>query len=270
MAQRQTKSRTSTNRPASPVWLTHGLGWGGALADLLYPPQCAACQSRDVISRRPIPLCGPCTEALSHERRLPACPTCARRVADFEVDDGRCTACRESRPRVQALVRVAPYGDVVAPLLRSLKYRGRSAWAKPLAGWLAEAIEAAPWRGRVEIVTPVPTHWLHRFNRPLHAAEVLTRNACQQLQLPWAPLLARARAGPHQVGLPATQRQFNVRGAFRLARGVSLHQARVLIIDDVRTTGATLDQCARVLFQAGAAEVYGAVLLRAELGQAGA
>jgi predicted amidophosphoribosyltransferase len=74
-------------------------------------------------------------------------------------------------------------------------------------------------------------------------------------------VLRRVRGGPHQIGLSHSQRVENVRGAFAMARGVTLRGARLLLVDDVMTTGATLNECAKVLRRGGAAEVYAAVVL---------
>ena len=131
-----------------------------------------------------------------------------------------------------------------------------------LGGWLVEAIETAPWRERIEAVVSVPTHWKRRFNRPFHAADALASVVARKVSLPHVPVLRRVRAGPRQIGLSHTERSANVRGAFSIRKGVTLRNARLLLIDDVRTTGATLEECAKVLRRGGAAEVYAAVVLR--------
>lgn len=127
---------------------------------------------------------------------------------------------------------------------------------------MAEAVETAPWRERVEAVVSVPTHWKRRFNRPFHAADALASFVARRVNLPHLAVLRRVRAGPHQIGLSPTDRAANVRGAFAVRKGVTLHDARLLLIDDVRTTGATVEECAKVLRREGAAEVYAAVVLR--------
>ncbi len=99
--------------------------------------------------------------------------------------------------------------------------------------------------------------------RPLYPAEALAAAVAQATDLPQLPILLRIRAGAHQVGLSFAQRAANVRGVFRLRKGVRLHDARLLLVDDVRTTGATLEECAKVLRRSGAREVFAAVALRA-------
>jgi len=161
--------------------------------------------------------------------------------------------------RIAGAVRVALYDGAFGALIRAWKYHGQECFSKPLGTWLAEAVRAALWFDRVEAVVPVPTHWRHRFGRPVYAAEALAATTADRLNLPCVPLLRRVRAGPHQIGLSYTQRQANVRGAFALARGVRIDGARVLLIDDVRTTGATLEECARVLRKAGCLTIYAGV-----------
>lgn len=172
------------------------------------------------------------------------------------------------------MVRVGPYRrhehdgarerdnvSSLGRLLRSYKYSGREESGPVLAGWLAQVVGGAPWLDRVEAIVAVPTHWRHRLTRPLYAAEALAAVVAKRTALPQAPVLTRVKAGPHQIGLSYTDRADNVRGAFAIRRGVSLKDARLLLIDDVKTTGATIDECAKVLRRGGAAEVYAAVVV---------
>jgi ComF family protein len=103
----------------------------------------------------------------------------------------------------------------------------------------------------VEIVVPVPLHWRRRRRRGFNQAEALARN----LGLPCRNALRRRRSTPSQTDLPAAERQRNVRDAFALRRGAEVNGRIVLIVDDVATTGATIEACARVLRAAGAQEV---------------
>ena len=147
--------------------------------------------------------------------------------------------------------------------VRSYKY-GRREELEPLLGnWLLEAIEASSWRDRIEAIVPVPTHWRRRIKQSVYPAERLASFVADRTDLPQLPILRRTRAGPHQIGLSYTARVKNVRGAFAVRSGVSLNKARLLIIDDVKTTGATVDECARVLRRAGASELYAATIVKA-------
>jgi ComF family protein len=194
-------------------------------------------------------------------------------VALYEVSNGRCSECRRRPVRVTGSVRVGPYrvGSYCGPLghlLRAYKYHRREELEPLLGGWLAEVVEAAPWRNRVEAVVPVPTHWRRRIMRPFYPAERLASFVAKRMGLPLVPILRRTRTGPKQIGLSYTNRVINVHGAFAVRPGVSLDNTRLLIVDDVKTTGATINECARVLRRAGAAELYAAFVVRAGWQQA--
>jgi ComF family protein len=149
----------------------------------------------------------------------------------------------------------------IGQLLRTYKFHAREELGPLLGSWLANVIAGAPWRDRVEGIVAVPTHWRRRIQRPFHAADDLAAIVAEHTALPRLPILKRTRAGPHQIGLNYEERVRNVRGAFALRRGVKLRDTRLLLIDDVKTTGATINECARVLREDGAAEVYAAVVV---------
>ena len=146
-------------------------------------------------------------------------------------------------------------------LIRAYKYHGRTRLEPLLSGWLSEAVASAPWWSRVEAIVSVPTHWRHGLGRPLYAADALADRVAKAAALPRARVLRRVRAGPHQIGLSFSDRAANVRGAFAMCRGVTMNGTRLLLIDDVKTTGATLNECAKVLRAGGAAEVFAAVVV---------
>ncbi len=259
--------------------------------NLLFPPRCILCDAwPDEEAAR---LCANCARKLDDERGIPSCPWCAASVAPYEVWRGRCRACRNRRLRVAGTVRVGPYSvpdttDTAGPdasvrsgpasgggstveggrlvqshlgqLVRSFKYHEREQVGLVLGEWLAEVVAKAPWYEKVEAIVSVPTHWTRRVWYPLHAADALASIVAGRTGLSWLPILKRVRAGPHQIGLSYDERVRNVRDAFALRRGVRLRDARLLLIDDVKTTGATINECAKMLRQGGAAEVYAAVV----------
>lgn len=242
--------------------------------DILFPPYCTLCANWPDADG--VWFCRHCAGSLERERDTPACPTCAASVAPCEVHKGRCRRCRGRRFRVKATVRIGPYtaapsglqgtGSVatcLARVLRAYKYRQRWELEAILSEWLADAILKAPWFPRIEAIVSVPTHWRRRLRRPWHVADRLGRAVAERAELPWLSILKRIKAGPHQIELNYRERIRNVRGAFALRRSVRLDNARLLLIDDVKTTGATLNECARVLRHNGTAEVYGAVALTA-------
>lgn len=232
-----------------------------SLTDIVFPPYCPLCGQW--VELPGAAFCARCAATLNDERSEEACPTCGATVARFEVSQGQCSECRGRPVRVLGTVRVGPYGTCLGRLLRLYKYRGRTELGRTMGTWLAEVVARAPWRDRVEAVLSVPTHWSRRIRRRFHPAEQFAAAVGRKTGLPYAPLLQRIRGGKHQIGLSHTERARNVLGAFAIPRGVSFQGARLLLIDDVRTTGATIAECAKVLRQGGAEEIYAAVVVQA-------
>ena len=114
------------------------------------------------------------------------------------------------------------------------------------------------------MVAPVPMHWVRRLGRGWNHSSGLARRVARRLKLPMDDELVRTRNTPPQVGLPASQRAGNVRGAFAVPRPKEVAGANVLLVDDVMTTGATANEAARTLRRAGAERVIVAVVARAE------
>jgi len=110
----------------------------------------------------------------------------------------------------------------------------------------------------IDIVVPVPLHWRRRRQRGFNQAEALART----LGMPWRNALRRTRRTPSQTELPAAQRHRNVREAFALRRRAAVSGRSILLVDDVATTGATLEACAEVLRAAGAREVRALTVAR--------
>lgn len=245
--------RTEASRP-----LRHPLR---GLMDVFFPARCSVCGAP----------CGPgvgfaceaCLPKLERSRLKRACPRCAVSVAPYEVHKGRCKTCRHLQLFTLGIVRVAGYTTPWGAVFRAYKYRGREDLGVQLGARLSKVVAAASWVDRIEALTAVPSHWTHRIQRPVDPAHGLTGSVAKTFGWPQVSLLRRVRGGPHQIGLDFDQRKANVRGAFALRRGVELSGARLLLIDDVRTTGATINECAKVLKKGGAAEVYAAVVVQA-------
>lgn len=230
-----------------------------AVLDVLFPPRCPSCGIRT----RAVALCGAC-EAQIPTAGSPLCTICGLPFGDQGLDH-LCAACTRRRPRftlARARTMYGPGGrNPAVELLHRLKYGRDLAMAPILAGLLADAM---PVRGEYEVVVPVPLHRARLRWRGFNQAVPLARAVAHRWRCPVDVLaLARHRATPPQVGLPAAARRANVRDAFVLRRPAAVDRRRVLLIDDVMTTGATLDECSGVLLRAGARTVDALVLARA-------
>jgi ComF family protein len=145
---------------------------------------------------------------------------------------------------------VGGYDGALRAIIHAIKYDARRSLARPLGQLMRE--RGAPMLDRVHCAVPVPLHPWRRRGRGFNQADDLAR----QLGVPVVAALRRIEATRPQTGLPAAQRHRNVRGAFAVSRaGRTLSGAVVVLVDDVSTTGATLEACARVLKECGVREV---------------
>lgn len=231
-----------------------------SLLDAVYPCRCVLC--RRLLAADP-PLCPACREFVEASSSRPACPSCGATLSPFAGIDPACAACASQRFAFDSVGRVGAYTGGLRALLTAFKFGGHEELDRYFAERLARVIQRLEVYEDIDAAVAVPTCWRHRLRRAFHPAVVLGRMAARRCRIPYAPLLVRVGGGPHQVGLSYTARQTNVRGRFRLARGCAVQGARLLLIDDVMTTGATVGECARVLKRAGAEAVHVVVVARA-------
>ncbi len=173
----------------------------------------------------------------------------------------RCARCRLRRPVLDSCTAVYEYGGQLAVALRRLKFNGRSDIAKSLRPLLVDAFELAA--KRADLALPVPLHRRRLASRGFNQAQRLLIPLASACQIPVArTALRRRRNTEPQAQLPAKARRANLQDAFEAKGGI--RGKRILLVDDVRTTGSTLDAAARALRRAGAAEVHAFVVARAE------
>lgn len=223
------------------------------LLSVVLAPACAAClRPLDAPTRGSV--CGACWAAV-RLLRPPFCATCGDPLPSWRTSDpgsAVCASCRPHRPGPVAAGRsIAEYNDAMRSILHALKYGGRRAVARPLGRLMRD--HGAPVLDGADCVVPVPLHWRRQWNRGFNQAAELAA----ALGVPVVHALRRTRHTPSQTDLPAERRHDNVWRAFRVRTRtiVRVHGACVVVVDDVRTTGATLDACAKALVAAGAREV---------------
>ena len=222
-----------------------------ALAAVL-PPRCLGCGEpvADLGT-----LCAPCWSRLS----FLAPPVCAACGIPFEYDAGAgaiCGACAARRPAWGAARSALIYDEASRGLILALKHGDRTDSAPALAGWMAAA--GRDMLTAADIVAPVPLHRWRLLSRRFNQSALLAHGVAARAGRGCLPdLLIRRRRTPSQGRLSASARQRNVAGAFRVnpARAESLPGKRVVLIDDVQTTGATAESCARTLLLGGAVAV---------------
>jgi competence protein ComFC len=155
------------------------------------------------------------------------------------------------------------YREPIVTAIHRLKYRGETFLVPHLAGFLIEVSRRHKLNERIDCVVPVPLHPTRFRERNFNQAELLGQAIAASFSLPVLNrLLIRFRNTPSQTGLSGKERMVNVSGAFQVRKGVTFKGRRCLLVDDVLTTGATLNACRDRLLSAGAAEVYGLSLAR--------
>lgn len=229
------------------------------VAELVWPRDCALCGGVLPPSLAERWLCDPCRAAVVADP-TPICPRCSSTVGPHvEAADG-CPRCRTHRYRFDGAVRLGPYDGRLRQAVLACKH----AAGEPLAEHLGRAW-AAERRDKLAgppptLIVPIPLHWWRRITRGYNQSAAVARGIAAGLGVPFAEPLRRTRATPHQTARSATERWENVRDAFRLRVGAVVRGERVLLVDDVLTTGATADAAAGVLRAGGAAQVWVAVL----------
>lgn len=202
--------------------------------------------------------------------REPQCVVCGDRLfsAQLLMGDGQCQNCRDCEPEFARAVSFGGYEGGLRGLVHLLKYERVIPVAPVLGGMLASAIaDLLPGCGdATPLIVPVPLHKSKRSERGFNQAELIARAAVKRLPQPVqiaSGVLVRQRATISQVGLSREQRIANVSDAFRVRDRRRVQGRTVIVVDDVMTTGTTLSECARVLKQAGAEQVWAATVARA-------
>jgi ComF family protein len=223
---------------------------GRIALDLLYPPRCAVCGQNGSL------LCDGCLAELP------------RTVGDrcnlcwLPLRDGRaCHACAAHPLALQRLRSALRYEGEVRRLVHAFKFGGQSSLAPSLARPLIEAFEAEDQR--LDVIVPVPLTGLGKRLRGYNQAALLANELSKETGVRCVEALSRVRSVREQArSASADERRRNVIGAFAVRKGEAVAGKTILLIDDVATTGATLDACARELLKAGAASVSALTLAR--------
>lgn len=236
------------------------------MLDLFFPPQCLrCCAPLDLpVQEASPPFCTPCAMAWAADVTVEGCPRCGASVEPRGYADAACPACRHTVLPVDGVVRVGAYGPAMSALIGRLKFHGDAAVLRFLRMQLVDRVRCASWRDELDAVVPVAATWLRRLRRPLHAPTELAVAIGRAIDRPVLALLGRVGHPRPQTGLSATARARNVRGTFRVRRGVTLREATLLLVDDVITSRATSFECARVLRRSGARRVFVAVLAKTQ------
>ncbi len=230
----------------------------GALADLVYPPHCVACGCRQPSG---VWLCADCDAKV---RRLdgPKCPVCSRPF-DGAIDIFTCPNCRGETLHLHFAVAVVRAEGTARDLIHRFKYGREFTLRRVLGDWLVEAFDDPRLADASEAqLVPVPLHPARLRERRFNQSEALADWVARRRGLRVVQPLRRSRPTVTQTHFDRRQRMRNLRAAFALRHNARVKDHSFLLVDDVLTTGSTLDECARVLLEGGARSVRAITVAR--------
>jgi competence protein ComFC len=233
------------------------------LLSIVLPSSCTICGKPEDDAA---PLCRACQDMLARLQSHPACPACGKPLAPGSAC-GWCAG--KGIPHFNRVARLGAYEEPLRGLIIQMKYHHRWPFAKYLARRLTESPSVGELLDSIDCIVPVPLHWRRQISRGYNQAELLARRISKHCGKPVIRAAARVRHTPTQTMLSPTARGENVRDAFALRNHAAIAGKRVLVIDDVLTTSATLQHLARALIKAQPKSLDALVLAVADPKHAG-
>jgi len=231
-----------------------------SLLDLLLPPVCLCCGrplavSTDILF---------CSECLGQLRLIatPLCPRCGRAYLKAAGGDHPCATCLTKKWHFSAARAVLLYEEPAKTIIHRFKYQGKTACLQSLSRLMAHLPHIAGFVGDVDSILPVPLHGSRLRERGFNQAQLLARAFFPKDRRLRADILRRVRATQPQTGFNGVARRRNLKNAFAVTQPEQIHGKKILLVDDVFTTGTTADECAKILKKSGAAEVRVLTLAR--------
>lgn len=230
------------------------------LSSLFYPPLCVVC-SNNVGGREYL-----CESCRSRAPRItpPFCAKCSEPFSGAITQTFSCANCEHRTLHFDSAVAAYRSRGLVRKLVHEFKYGHQRHLRHPLGEWLLETMSDSRLRARpFDLIVPVPLHPARERERGFNQAALLAEILARQVAVPLGAALERIRYTTTQTAYDRTERMENLHNAFRLRKNMNVRQLRVLLIDDVLTTGSTLSECARILKESGAISVHAATAARA-------
>ena len=227
-----------------------------SLNHLLWPAVCINC--RENICETDKDLCKSCWGEILSCSGDEYCPRCGKDVSKFAVVEGACPDCQGAEIHFDGIARAGAYLGALGEMILAFK-NGQTELDSTLGFLANSALQGNDFTNDIEFFVPVPLHWTRRLVRGYNQSLILAK----KLKHPKAKIntdFVRIRYTEKQVSVSPSKRAANVAGAFAVRRGHKFKGAKVCLVDDIKTTGATLNECAKTLKEAGASKVYTLVL----------
>jgi ComF family protein len=233
--------------------------------DLIFPPQCACCRAEMEEAKRPIDLCEDCQKRLIPRVWTP-CARCGGQIDGQAVRPQGCSSCAASKFHFDSVTVLGGYHSSLREIVLRMKKSPHIALAHAMGQLLVVQRCEILQKHRPEVVIPIPMFWRERISRGMNSPEHIASSIGNALEIPvsrW--VLRQCRPMDRQSELTPQKRWCNVKGAFCVRFASRVRGRRVLLVDDVLTTGATCSEAAKVLKRAGAASVAVAVVARTQM-----
>ncbi|MCK9557962.1 MAG: ComF family protein [Candidatus Cloacimonetes bacterium] len=214
---------------------------------MLIPPVCSACHTR--LARGEKQLCTDCESKLQPYLSK-GCPKCGA-----PVSNGSCSQCREIGYTFEFVRSALSYQGPALSLVHDLKYNALSSPAGYLADKMAEAVEGSTVFDDYDYLVPVPLHRVRKRERGYNQSELIASKLAHKMGKSYLNCISRTRYTKSQTTLERKERLKNLAGAFRVKNPAMVKGKRLILVDDVYTTGSTLSEASRALYAAGAAKV---------------
>lgn len=231
------------------------------LADVVFPPQCMACGT--VLRERKWSFCPDCFSQIEFIHS-PLCVLCGQPFSEPGENDHLCGACLPAAPAFSVARALGQYDKVLMDVIHRFKYGGKTSLGERLGEFMAECSYPSLMIADYSLVMPVPLHPRRLRQRGFNQALILARGISRRFSLHLDFLsLKRIVFTEPQVGLGKERREHNIRGAFQVADAGRIKGEKIILVDDVYTTGSTVKECARTLMQNKAEQVAVLTLARA-------
>lgn len=227
---------------------------------LLWPAVCVNCGQS--ICEGDTNLCNDCWGELQNCAGADYCPRCGRDVSRYALLEEACPDCREKEIHFDRIARCGVYAQSLKKMISDFKFAGKRELDLPLALLANSALEGSGFAGEIDLFIPVPLHWTRRIFRGYNQSLVLAkkiRRAAAKTKID-TNLVRIRRTKAQWVMSSDAGRLKNVAGAFAVRYGHRFSGRKVCLLDDIKTSGATLNECAKTLKQAGASKVFALVL----------
>ncbi|MFO7760052.1 MAG: ComF family protein [Desulfobia sp.] len=226
--------------------------FASAIKDLCFPPACLLCKRP--LRESSVLICPSCLDGLSFSLS-PLCLRCGKVFASREGEDHLCSSCMTGELFYHKARSLFVYNDHIAPLIHDFKYGGCTAGLRTFAG-LKEEMNVGADLSPPSLILPVPLHRRRLRQRGFNQAVLLARALFPEEKYMIEPLILRREKDTRpQTSLSGRERRHNLKGAFRVEGVEKIAGRNILLIDDVLTTGTTVNECARVLSLAGAGRI---------------